>query len=558
VGRRISIWIILACLPICSARSQTVQEAIPLTDRSRSEYAVPPSVPEEIAPDFSESQGTSEQSPGEAQENLLLSDVIASVYRNFPAIQEARLEAGVADGRLTSAFGAYDLRLNATSLNQPTGFYETYRQGLGAIRQTWWGGFVSAGYRVGRGQFEPWYKERQTNLGGEYTLGFGMPLLQGRAIDPQRAAVFQAGLDQRAVGPLVQTILLNTSRDASVLYWEWVAAGARVAAQDELLELAQERQQQFERGAEAGRFAEIDVVFNRKLVAERANRRLQAENTFRLAGFRLSLFLRDEAGIGLIPNDQWLPAHFPVINPMPPGDFNADFQAALSRRPELAILAIEAQKVRVERQLADNDRLPTLDLLAQAAQDSGRPVSSPDDKGQFELMVGIQSDVPLQRRNALGRIQQANSKLSQIEQKLRFQRDKIAVELQSAYNSLIIAAQQVEQTEIAFKAAIETLQGFRFAFKQGFADLLELNILETQTNEAEILLIDAQRDWFRSLADMQAALGLDPLEQAINVSALPESTRLGPGDMPMGDPDDPAEVQKLEEDWQKHLNRNGQ
>ena len=350
--------------------------------------------------------------PLPAPERLLLADVIASVYRNYPLIQQARLEAGVAGGQQVSAMGAYDLQLQATSLSEPTGFYRNYRQALGVVRQTWWGGHLSAGYRTGRGDFAPWYKERETNKGGEFSLGLGLPLLQGRAIDPQRVAVFQAGLAQQSVGPLVQVAILDHSRQAAALYWEWVAAGSRLAAQDELLNLARVRQQQFEEGAAAGKFAQIDVVFNRQLVAERANKRLAALEVYRAAGIRLSLFLRDEVGAVLVPDDPWLPHHFPTIDQLPPADFNTDFQAALVRRPELQLLSLESRQVQLDRQWADNQRLPTLDLLAEASQDVGLPVNSPDDKGPFELLVGVQSQVPIQRRQAIGKVQQTTAKLS--------------------------------------------------------------------------------------------------------------------------------------------------
>lgn len=481
-------------------------------------------------------------------EKLSLADVIASVYRYFPIIEQARLEAGVAGGMATSAMGAYDTRLQAQSLSEPTGFYRNYRHGIGVYRQTWWGGYVSAGYRIGRGEYQPWYLERETQRGGEFSLGFGLPLLQGRAIDPQRVAVFQAGLAQRAVGPQVQTQLLNSSRDAALLYWEWVAAGARLVAQQELVELAQDRQQQFEQGAEAGKFAQIDVVFNRQLLAERTSKKIEAEQKYREAAFKLSLFLRDFTGVALIPDDAWLPLHFPVIENLPPADFAQDYQAALSRRPELAVLAIEAQHVRLDRQLANNQILPNLDLLAEAAQDVGQPASSKNDKGQLELVLGVRGDLPIQRRGALGKVQQTGAKLAQIEQKTTLQRDKIAIELRTAHNALDLTTSRLSQVTDALEAAFDSLTGYRYAFQMGYADLLYLNILETKAAEVEILVVDAQRDWFVSLANMQAALGLDPLEQALNIANLPESKRLGPGDMPKAEQPAPKNFQ---EDWQK-------
>ena len=104
--------------------------------------------------------------------------------------------------------------------------------------------------------------------------------------------------------------------------------------------------------------------------------------------------------------------------------------------------------------------------------------------------------------------------------------------------------------DIALRAAFESLQGYRFAFQRGYADLLYLNILETQTNVIEIDLIDAQRDWFVALAQMQAALGLDPLEQALYIAEIPDSTRPGPGDMPL---DIQPVPEGFDADWEKHL-----
>ena len=89
------------------------------------------------------------------QESLTASDVIASVYRSFPEINRARQEFRRADGNLRGAYGAFDTNLVVGSLSEPTGFYRNYRHGIGAARQTWWGGNVRAGYRVGRGVFQP-------------------------------------------------------------------------------------------------------------------------------------------------------------------------------------------------------------------------------------------------------------------------------------------------------------------------------------------------------------------------------------------------------------------
>jgi outer membrane protein TolC len=457
------------------------------------------------------------------EDALVLADVIASVYRSYPEILQARQQAGLTSGELLSAHGAYDLKFNAYSLAEPTGYYENYRNGLKLARQTWWGGYVEAGYRIGRGYYQPWYKERQTDDAGEFKASIIQPLLQGRAIDPQRVAVFQASLARQAVGPTVQQALLQVSLDATTNYWQWVAAGSALQAQRELLKLAEKRGKQYEAGVEAGKFPEIDLILNQQLIAERSTKVLETERKYRETAFKLGLFLRDDGGQPIVPDDQWIPEKFPAIQPPPPGDFQADLAAALSRRPEPQILQYQIRGIQLDRQLACNEMLPRFDFIAEASQDMGEPATKSDDKGEFELVIGFTSEVPIQRRKARGKVQSTTAKIAQTNQKLRLVRDKIGVELQTAYNALTLSGQIVEQAEASLRASIDTLDRYRFAFERGKIDLIYLNLLETKANETEIKLIEAQQNWFAALAQMQVALGLDPLEQAMTVSELPPS-----------------------------------
>ncbi|KAA5546340.1 TolC family protein [Roseiconus nitratireducens] len=493
--------------------------------------------------------------PGTAEETespdsgLQLSDVIASLYRFYPEITQARELGRIANGELVSAYGAYDTKFNAHSLSEPTGFYRNYRNGLGLARQTWWGGYLSAGYRIGRGYYQPWYKERQTDDAGEFKLSVATPLLQGRAIDAERVAVFQASLARQAATPQVQKVILDTSLQAATVYWDWVAAGAILQAREELLDLAERRGEQFEAGLEAGKFAEIDVVLNNQLIAERRAILLKSQQKYRATSFKLALFLRDEEGQPLVPNDQWLPEQFPEIEMPTTEGFEQDLAAAISRRPEPQILRLQLQQTNLDRRLAYNQMLPNLDFVAEASQDMGAPATKDDDKGWFELVIGFRSEVPIQRRKARGKVQSTSAKMIQINEKIRLVQDKIATELLTAFNALTLASEIVEQTEISLLAAIDTLERYRFAFERGKIDLIYLNLLETKTNEAEIKLVEAQRDWFLALASLQVTLGLDPLDQAVVVSSLPSSKVPGPGHLPSVSEPDP---EAFERDWKTH------
>ncbi len=454
-------------------------------------------------------------------EKLLLSDVVASVYRAFPMVEQARLQATITSGQQLSAWGAYDTKLEGYTLNQPLGFYETYRHGLGAARQTWWGGYLGAGYRIGRGKFEPWYKERETNEGGEFKLSWIQPLLQGRAIDAQRVELFQANLRRQAVTPEIQTSILRASFEAAEAYWSWVAAGSILRAQNRLLELAEIRGRQLDANLKELRGKEIDVIVNDQLIAERRGKVVESEQKVWQSAAKLSLYLRDEFGQPLLAPLDWLPADITSVPGIPAVSFEEDMANALSRRPELNLIDYEIQINRLEVQLATNQLLPNVDFTVQGSQDTGHPASSLRDKSQFELEAGLVGGVPIQRRKPRGKIQATNGKIAELEVKRRYQQDKIAVELQIAQTALFTSVESIKQARDALEASRETLRRYRIAFEQQQVDLIFLNLAEPKVTENEIKLIEQEQRWFAALAAKQVALGLDPLEQALSLENIP-------------------------------------
>lgn len=508
-------------------------------DNAASNLYQPAPVPEQppgIGMGLPEEDASDPSATGASASHLALADVIASVYRCYPEVLQAQQERARTAGLQTQAAGAYDLKLEGYTLSEPTGYYENYRHGIGVARQTWWGGYVSAGYRMGRGEFAPWYKERETNKAGEFKLGLVQPLLQGRALDAQRVALFQSQLAQQAANPYIQQAILDAARDASVAYWEWVSGGTKLRAQNKLLRLAEQRGEQFQQGFNAGQFAEVDLVLNQQLIAERKVKVLEAEQKYRASSFKLSLYLRDANGEPMVPNRDWLPRSFPSLAHEDHISAEQELGAALQRRPELQLLLLQLQQMQWDQRQAMNQMLPSVDLVAEASQDIGTPTSSYNDKGQFELVFGVQGQVPIQRRKARGKLQSTSAKMSQLNEKLRLQQNKVLTELQIQGNTLELDGQIVAQSRTGLTAALDTLQRYRFAFQRGKADLIYLNLLETKATETELKWLDAQRDWFATLAELQRALALDPLEQANEVSQLPPTE----APLPPPLPDQPA------------------
>ncbi|MCA9080571.1 MAG: hypothetical protein KDA58_08425, partial [Planctomycetaceae bacterium] len=176
-----------------------------------------PTLPPE--PDTLPAASQLSQRPVGIPSKVALDDVIESIYRSYPMLRSAMYSRNIAAGEQLSASGQFDLKLKASSENGPVGFYQTYRHAVGMSQPTWGGGEIFAGYRVGRGTFQPWYLERQTNDGGEFKAGASIPLLRNVEIDERRAAVWRANYGRQLVEPDIQAQLIGFVQEGSYAYW---------------------------------------------------------------------------------------------------------------------------------------------------------------------------------------------------------------------------------------------------------------------------------------------------------------------------------------------------
>lgn len=451
--------------------------------------------------------------PGKADQNikpLELEHVVESVVQSFPLIQAAMREAQVAAGKQLSAKGAFDLKIQAQTMNMPQGFYQNYRQLAMAEQPVWMGGSLYGQYRIGDGFFQPWYGERETNEGGEFKIGAKAPLLQNRAIDERRAEIAKANLLQAAVEPGVQLEIIDSVQFASNVYWSWVAAGQAYMVTRELLEIAQERNKAISRQVELGNLAVTELQQNERLIASREAKLIEAQRKLQSSAIKLSLFWRDESGQPVVPSPALLPNHFP--DPVEPQIENIgnDVEAAFAQRPELKELAIWRQSVRVDLSQGQNEQLPKLDALVEASKDVGEPSSSKGDKTPYEFEAGFLFDVPLQRSKARGKVQSAQGKLTQISIKQRFTEDKITTEVQDAVSALKAAYERVERNKRSVTLARKLVNAEYRNFELGNSDVLRIAIQEAAELDAQILEIDALMDYFQAAASYRAALG-DPV-----------------------------------------------
>jgi len=438
--------------------------------------------------------------------------VVSSVYRSFPLLQAALYTRNVALGQQIGAAGAFDLKLKAQSDNGPVGFYQTYRQSIGVVQPTYWGGDVFAGYRRGTGDFQPWYLERQTNGGGEFRAGVQIPLAQNREIDSRRAELWKAGFGRSMAEPDIQAQLIEYVQDASYAYWDWVAAGENYRIAARLLWLAQDRTSRIKAQVDAGFVDPPELTDNLRMVSTRQAKVADTRRKLEQTAAKLSIYWRDSLGEPIVATEDQLPG-FPEPEPVDDDQLGINIQQAISRRPELKLIDLMRQQIQVDYSQAVNQLQPEVTAIVWGAQDVGEPTSSKRDKSPFDAEAAVHLDVPIQRRKARGKMTETQGKLAQLAAKRRITADKISVDVQMAHAALKSAWEQVGFTREALAAAEDLAARERANQEAGSSDLLKVSLRELYAVESAEKNVEALKLYFESLADYRAALAEDEIDR---------------------------------------------
>lgn len=439
---------------------------------------------------------------------LLLPEVLASVQTQYPPYLAALIEQDVANGRVRQAQGAFDLNLNAGGSFSLAGYYDGHT-GYAMLEQPlpFWGGSVYGGYRLSSG-YLPNYNKDRTASDGEGVLGFRIPLLKDGTIDRRRAALWQAKIDQELADPLILRQYLDFTRVATVSYYNWLASGHRLNLTEQLLRMAKDRDDAITEQVKRGASAPIVLVDNQRLVVSRQIAVVQAERRFQAASIELSLFYRTakEAEPILVKRNR-LPKVFPAHPRLDENQLPGDIAKAAIFRPEIRRMELLIEKSFIDLRLAKNNLLPQIDAGIEAGQFYGE--NRPYDLERNEIQAKVEFKLPLQRREAKGRIEATQAVLDRLNQDKRFARDRIAADVRDSYSALLATYDVLLQTRknVELSHQLEVAENNRL--KEGATDLLALQIREQAAFDAQVLEVEAQADYFRAYANYRAAVAAD-------------------------------------------------
>ncbi len=461
----------------------------------------------------------SPQVPGlatdERPEPLTLQDVLKSVLLSYPLLQAVERERGIAAGRLTTAMGAFDTKVNMAGQSLAPGTYENYRSDFGVSQQFMTGGISAfGGFRTGFGDFPTYNLAQKTADAGEWRGGLNIPLARDREIDRARASRAQAALDVSLAEPIIERSRLDYMKSAARTYWNWMGSGERYAATERLLDLATERDKQLELKVKGGIVANIERVDNQQNIALRNGLIVQADRAMQQASIELSLYHRDDGGRPLLARSSRMR---PVPMPVEPTIeiYEQSLARASASRPEFQRLALQREKLLVERKLSVNQTLPGIDGQLTGNQDAGygkSPLSGPNGLDRQVLQAALVFQMPVQRRDAFGKMQTLDSQLTQINRQLSYAGDQVRAEVQDAFSLLERAYEFHEQSKHRLELAKLVALAEREQLRLGRSDVLRVTLREQAKFEAEVNEINARQEYWRAESDLRAAdtsLGLD-------------------------------------------------
>ncbi|MEM6513069.1 MAG: TolC family protein [Pseudomonadota bacterium] len=428
--------------------------------------------------------------------------------RHYPTILRSLALQNEAQARTLEVEGAFDLVFEAESYQRATGFYDgiaidgAVRQRLGSL-----GASVYAGYKISNGTFPIYEDIRFTNTGGAFKVGALFSLLRDRDIDEDRFNRTDASLNLREAELNVLLTRIGVQQRALLAYWQWVTIGYQLRVYKNLLRIAEERETGLEEQVRQGALARIFLTENAQNITRRQTLVTLAERDLALAANSLSLFYRDDNGAPLTPVEVQLPPGVQIreIDTMPVNETVA-LTDALQTRPELDLLktAIERESNRLA--LQENALKPRLDLAIEVQEGGlGAIAEGGPSRDTTDTVVGLTFSVPLQRRDARGKIDQSRAKLDakRAEQQLREEQIRVEVrnlivDLRISRELLSLAALEVRQSELLRASE-------RRRFESGASDFFLVNLREEAAADARIKLLDAEFRTRLARANLDAA-----------------------------------------------------
>lgn len=430
-----------------------------------------------------------------------LSDLLRRVEQYHPKLVAARIDRDIAQAVVTEKQGAFDPQIDAYS------DYMRYNGGGGKPKEatdntvavSWLtpdGLKMAAGIDYDRGAVKS--PTNPTGSAGEYFFDLKIPLMRGFGVNAKQAAARQALVKTGSAEVYLGLTRLQILLAASASWWDWVAAQRRLQVQRDVLAVASERAALIHKRADAGDLPPIDALEADAEVERRREMVVKAERDVQKAAYKLSLYSwQAEQQPAPLPPEA-VASEMPRLVAVADDELGKASLEAVQRRPELRSLKFERDIVRIDLDLAKNDKKPRVDFFVHPGYDAGNGGVG------LTMKTGVSVTIPLRTREADGRIQAARLRLQRLDVQQSHDLRTVLVEVEDAANALNNAVERYSVARKALSLAEKLEEGERVRFDLGDGTLFLVNQRERATADARLKLVDLEAEYAVALCTFLA------------------------------------------------------
>ncbi len=341
---------------------------------------------------------------------------------------------------------------------------------------------------------------------GETSIGVAIPIelggKRGRRIDLAKAELAAA---EAEVADRERRLV----REVRTAYVEALSALRELETLERLSNLDLQTTRIVEIRVKEGDAAPIELNLLQAEVDRLRARRALVEGRLESAMLRL----RSVAGM---PLDELLQLRedlaVPLINE-PPRTLEEAIEIALRTRPDLQLARLNEEVAKAGLRLARAQSTPDLTAFTKYSQErsafDNTPVGSIFDKDRL-VTFGVSISIPVFNRNQ-GAKAEAAAAITQTQRRREFAEQVVRAEVASAYARYQAAQRAIDRFEKGVIArSTENIRVFREAYNLGEFRITDLVNEQRRLVDSQREFTEALAERYRALADLQAAIGVNP------------------------------------------------
>lgn len=453
---------------------------------------------------------------------LSLAEAIDLAVENNLSIQAAKLTPAIAQTQVTQALANFDAVFFANASYSDVTTFQPTVIGAGSLvifpidTQTTTLGTGVRKNLISGGQAsvstDLQYNQSQTSGGSvefwdaDVTLGLTQPLLRGFGSDVNRAEIVLTQNAQRADVEQLRSNLIDLCASTESAYWQLVFTKQQLLIQTRLLDRTIVDRDRLKKRADFD-VNPVQLTEANSFVELRRSDVIRARQQVRLASDQLKQLI-NSPDIPVVDETLILPTDRPADVPVTFSLLDA-VTTAMQHRPDLRIALLQIKDASVLQRVADNARLPALDLNAQInfnGQNSNNPARAYSDLAEADFVdyiVGGQFEVPIGNRGPQAFLAQRMLERQQSVINYQAQAQLVTLDVKNALRELLTSYELIGSSRASRLAAADNLRAIQAQEDAGVALTPEFINLKLQAQER---LANAETQEIQSLTDYNNAI----------------------------------------------------